>query len=349
MEDDEKMTIKRREGLVSIVIVNLNGGEVFRDCIKSLKKVESPRWELIVIDNGSTDGSENMVLEYSLPATRYKLIKNKTNVGFARANNQGYKYSRGKYILLLNNDTKVDPNFLYKMTSYIQRRPSVGVIQPKIRLMDKPNYLDNAGAFLTRTGFLRHWGFLEKDGLEFNKERMVFSVKGACMLIRRELIEKIGLFDEDFISYMEESDFCWRAWITGYKVMYFPGASIYHKVGFTSKKQSQIYINYHSFKNRIASMMKNMEFRNLVVIGGFHLTIVIGLGVYYLFKLQFSKSKMIGDALMWNMVSLSKLLRKRKEVQSKRILKDKEIFKLVLRKTDWKEMFSHFAKVEANF
>lgn len=335
--------------LVSIIIVNWNGGEVFENCLKSLSKIDYPNWELIVVDNGSTDGSEKLPQNYKSPIRNYKLIKNKTNLGFALPNNQGYKRSKGRYILLLNNDTKVSPDFLNVLVEKMEKEKELGVVQPKIFVMDRPKYLDNAGSFLTRTGFLQHWGFGRKDGKEFNTEREIFSAKGACMLIRRELIEKTGLFDEEFVSYMEESDFCWRAWLLGYKVKYYPKTHIYHKVGMTSKRMSQIRINYHSMKNRIASLHKNLEIKNLLLILGLHTLLVCGLGFYYLLKLQLGKAGMIFKAILWDVRNLPKLTGKRKAVQKLRVKTDREIFESIMRKVNLRGMFSHFKKVEANF
>src|SRR3989344_5075483 len=136
--------------LVSIIIINWNGGEIFRKCLKSLISIDYPRWELIVVDNGSSDGSVTLPLKLKIRNEKLRVVKNKINLGFAEANNQGFKLAQGKYILLLNNDTKVEPDFLSKMVERIEQDDLVAVVQPKIFLMDKPGYLDNAGSYLTR-------------------------------------------------------------------------------------------------------------------------------------------------------------------------------------------------------
>lgn len=341
-------TIKS-EPLVSIIIVNFNGGDVFKNCLNSLSKISYSNWELIIVDNGSTDDSETLPRNFQFLISNFQLIKNKENVGFAKANNQGFARSKGKYILLLNNDTKVNPGFLKYLVSRMEADPSLGVVQPKLKIMDDPKLLDNSGAFLTKSGFLQHWGYLAKDGSEFNREKEVFSTKGACMLIRRNVIAKVGLFDEDFVSYMEETDFCWRVWLFGYRVVFLPQVYIFHKVGFTSKRENQIYINYHSFKNRIISLIKNLEFQNFLLIGGFHLFFISMLSVYYLIRLQFDKTFMICKAVGWNLLNIQKTLIKRKEIQKLRKISDSEIFKKIIHKINWRVMFQHFAKVEANF
>lgn len=335
--------------LVSIIIVNWNGEDVLKDCFSSLEKISYRNWELIFVDNGSTDGSEELVKKYKLKYKNYQLIKNKENLGFAPANNQGVKKAEGEYILLLNNDTKVSAKFLEILIEKMESDEKIGVIQPKIKIMDYPNRLDNAGSFLTITGFLTHWGYMEKDSPRFNKEQLIFSAKGACLLTRKELVEKLGLFDPDYFSYFEETDFCWRVWLAGFKVLYYPKTFIYHKVGFTSKKQDQLTVNYHSVKNRISSLIKNLNPVNLFFIGGLHLLLNTALIFFYLLKGQLHKSKMIINALLWNILNLDDILKKRSIVQKLRVVSDQELFKYILRQADWKEMFLHFQRVEANF
>jgi GT2 family glycosyltransferase len=334
-----------KEPFVSIIIVNWNGQEILEDCLKTLKQVTYKNYELIVVDNNSTDASLDILSEYQ----DIILIKNKSNVGFAPANNQGYKKSKGEYILLLNNDTKVPKEFLSVMVEKMESDPSIGALQPKIFLMDKPKYLDNCGSFMTPTGLLKHWGFMSKDSEEFNQEAEVFSAKGACLLTRRNIIEQIGLFDDSFGSYFEESDFCYRVWMMGKRVIYFPEAHIYHKLGYTSKRMSAIDINFNSTKNRLASYIKNMQMQSLFKIFLYHLAIIVGLGFYYLFKLQFSKSVMMFRSIGWNILHLSDLLQKRIVVQKKRIVSDSEIFAKTMQTVTLRELFSHFQKVEANF
>lgn len=335
--------------LVSIVIVNWNGAAVLPACLQSLKKISFSRWELILVDNGSEDGSEKLVSKYKLSATNYKLIKNSANLGFAKANNQALPFCRGKYILLLNNDTKVKKDFLDVLVKIMEQDLTIGVVQPKIYIMDNPRYLDNAGSYLTMTGFLQHWGYMEKDSSEFNSQKEIFSAKGACMLIRKKIVDKIGLFDNDFGTYFEESDFCFRVWLFGFKVVYYPQTYIYHKVGFSSKKQNQIFVNYNSNKNRICTLIKNLEISNLLKIGSIHLLLNLLLSFYYLIKLHPQKFWMIIKSILWNIIYLPQTISKRTKIQKLREKTDSEIFKKIMHGFNITEMFKHFMRVEANF
>ena len=345
-----------KEPLVSVIVVNWNGHGVIKDCLNSLIKIHYSNWELLVVDNGSSDKSLELLssLHHSppragFPISNFQLIKNKTNLGFAKANNQGYKMSKGKYILLLNNDTKVTVDFLGNLVDRMEGDHTIGVIQPKLFILGKKGYLDNVGSFLTRIGFMQHIGYMQKDTALFDNEMITFSAKGACMLIRSNIIKKVGLFDRDFESYFEETDFCWRVWLLGYKVLYFPKAFIYHRVGFSSKRQEQTFIFYHSLKNMQMAMLKNFSIQNVFLIGGTQLILISGLAFYYLLKLQFKKSLMILKAISWNIVNITETLKKRQVVQSFRKKTDDELFKFILKPVDFKNLFSHFAKVEANF
>lgn len=323
--------------LVSVIIVNWNGGLIFERCLESLKKIDYPNWELVIVDNGSSDGTEKKAT-----------IKNKTNLGFAPANNQGAKLAKGKYLLLLNNDTKVEKDFLTKLIKKMEQDKRIGIIQPKIFMLDKPGYLDNAGSFFTRIGFLEHWGFGQKDSKEFAEEREIFSAKGACMLIRRELVEKIGLFDPDFVSYFEESDFCWRVWLAGYRVVFYPKAKIYHKVGFTIKRLDVGNINYHYYKNRIASLIKNLGLFNLLTIVPVHLVLSAGIATIFLVRGNLPNFLMIIRAIGWNISHLPKTLNKRKQIQRQRQVSDHDLFSKLSRPVDFSKFYGDFKRVEAD-
>lgn len=331
--------------LVSIVIINWNGGQIFKDCLESLVKVKYPKIELIVVDNASEDQSENFPLKYK----RFKqtrIIKNESNLGFAEANNQGVKYAKGKYILLLNNDTRVEKDFLSKLVSRIEKDSSIAVIQPKIFLMHENGYLDNAGSYLTKIGFLKHWGFMERDGPEFNKEREIFSAKGACMLIRKQVVDEVGLFDPKFVSYFEESDFCWRVWLANYRILFYPQAIIYHKLGFTIRRLNAVKLNYHYYKNRIRSLIKNLEANNLLFVLVPHIIISLGILAVFLLRFKFRNAQMIIFALLWNLYNLPNTLIQRQIIQSTRKVNDEFLFKNLSEKINWLKYWNDLKRIE---
>ncbi len=331
--------------LVSIIIANWNGGHTFEDCLRALSKIFYKNFEIILVDNNSTDASENLIKNF-FPPSKFKIVKNKENLGFATANNQALKYVKGKYVLLLNNDTKVHPDFLKLLITKAESDPLIGVIQPKIYMMDKENYLDNAGSLITSIGFFEHVGFGEKDGKKFDSEREILSAKGACMLIRTKVINEIGLFDKDFFSYFEETDFCWRVWLIGYKVIFYPKAHIYHKVGFTIKRLDVLNINFHYYKNRISSLIKNLEFKNLIFILPAHLFVSFGIAFVFLIRRQPKNTLMILKAIWWNIKNISKTIKKRQQIQKTRKIGDQILLEKFKTPTNWKKFYNDFKRVE---
>jgi hypothetical protein len=225
---------------------------------------------------------------------------------------------------------------------------TIGALQPKIKFMDHPEILDNAGAYLNVLGLTTHWGFGEKDRAEFDQEKEIFSAKGACLMTRMDIVNKVGLFDDNFGSYFEESDFCWRVWLSGYRVIYYPAVSILHKVGFTSEKMDTVVVMLHSTKNRIFSLYKNLSLINLFRIFIPHLFFLNMLGLYYFVKLQFNKSWMIYGAIWWNFSHIGLLVQERLKTQRLRVRSDRKLFAIIMKPLDIPALFSHFKKVEAN-
>src|SRR5579859_1031068 len=178
----------KKKDLVSIIIINFNGKNYLEKCLNSLENQIYKKAEIILIDNASTDGSVEFVKK---KYPKVKMHINKKNQGFAEANNIGYSFSKGNYILFLNNDTIVSKNFLSELIKTIENDQSIGCVQSKILQMDNKNILDNVGTFLTFTGFLYYYGYYKKNGKKYDKQLDIYSPKGACMLFRKEILEKV--------------------------------------------------------------------------------------------------------------------------------------------------------------
>lgn len=302
--------------LVSIIVLNWNGKKFLKNCLDSLQKVIYSRLEIIVIDNNSTDGSREFV------ETNYKkvtLIENKENYGFAKGNNIGFKASTGDYVLILNNDTVVTPNFLDPLIKDFESNPTIACLQPQIRLSDNKQLLDGVGAFLTFTGFLYHFGYLkDRMQLKCNKKMKIFSAKGACMFLRRKAIEEVGLFDEDFFIFFEETDLCFRLWLAGYSVVYEPESVIYHLGGGdTTLSNSYQYEKrlYLSFRNMICCYIKNFGTNNLITIFPIFFILLVGLFLYYCITLRSNLMKVIFHSIFWNIKNIQKTVKKRMVIQ----------------------------------
>lgn len=315
---------------VSIIIVNFNGKKYLNGCLSSIKQNFGILSEVIFVDNASSDNSVGFVKKYF---PEVKVIQNKENFGFAGGNNIGIKQTRGEYILLLNNDTVIEKDFLKNSIKAFSEIPNLGCIQPKIVLMKDNNILDSCGSYLTDTSFLYHYGYDKNQSLEkYNRSFPVFSVKGVAILTKKEIIEKIGLFDDDFWCYFEETDFCNRLWLAGYECWYYPKVKIYHAAGGTTLTYFQnSFIQFQNFKNKLTTFIKNFELSTLIKFIPRYLIINFFLGLFFLFTLKPKIFASLIRALWWNIIHFKSTVAKRKKVQLLRKVNDKDIFGKVKR------------------
>lgn len=315
---------------VSVVILNWNGKKHLGTCLRSLLRVHYKPLEIILVDNNSIDGSPEYVKK-KFPGV--KLLALDKNVGFAEGNNRGFRVSHGKYVLFLNNDTILPPDFFEPLVMALEKDAAIGCIQPQIRLMKERNKLDQVGSYLTSTGFLYHVGFKKSwNSPLYRKERNIFSAKGACMLIRRKVMEHVGLFDSDYFIFFEESDLCHRIWLLGYRVTYSPKTYIYHLAGGdTAETFAYTQRLYLSLRNMICTYLKNFGFWNMATI--FPVLIVVhGLLILnYSFRLRFDLVWMIVLAYGWNVAHVRATLEKRARVQNYRTISDMQLNSKVLR------------------
>lgn len=304
----------RNSPLVSVIILNWNGKKFLHDCLTSLFRIENPRIEIIVVDNNSSDDSVSYVRE-NFP--KVKVIASDKNKGFAGGNNRGAGAATGQYLLFLNNDTKVTKEFLIPMIEACRRDPLIGCIQPEMRVMNHPDLLDEAGAYLTMSGFLYHYGYRKVHRLPmYRTARVVFSAKGACMLIPKRAFEEVGGFDDDFFIFFEETDLCHRLWLAGYKVLYQPDSYIYHVAGGdttdTYNYERRVYL---TFKNMNCSYLKNFGTLYLATIYPIFICFQIGVLFYFFVFLRFGVVKAILKGWWWNLVNLQTTLKKRNTIQ----------------------------------
>jgi len=320
--------------LISIIIVNWNGLKWLSDCFRTIYAQDYKDFEVIFVDNASKDKSVAWVKE-NYPKT--KIIINKENLGFADANNIGYKKAKGKYILFLNNDTKVTKTFLTELVNVLEKDNTIGGVQSKILLMDHPDIHDSVGAFLTPTGFLYHYGFGRKNIAKYNKEIELYTAKGACMMFRKDVLDAVAIcgdiFDPDYFAYFEESDLCHRVWLAGYRIVYAYKSVIYHKMGATSAGMNNAFIQYHSFKNRIRTYIKNFGIVNLMLTLPVHLLFCEGFSAYSFIKGQFQLSWAMQKALWWNIVNFGQTMKLRNIIQTRiRKVSDSGLTKSIVHK-----------------
>lgn len=243
------MTENLNVPLVSIIIINYNGKSYLEKCLESIKKIKYDNLEIIVVDNNSTDGTMEFLAQNYPSIITLKLDK---NYGFAKPNNVAAKIAKGDFLLFLNNDTEVTPNFLTELVQVLVGNDQIGICQS---LLLKPNgEIDSSGDFIDTIGVV----YNSKEPID--KIREISSARGASMIIRKELFLDLGGFDEQFFVSFEDVDLGWRTWIKGYKVAINPKSVVYHHGGKTHDSIKDE-ISFHGLKNQLSMKITNFEMK----------------------------------------------------------------------------------------
>lgn len=275
--------------LITVIIPHYNGIGILTDCLNSLFENSFRQFETIVIDNGSTDGSPEMMRQ-KFPSV--KLIQNKKNLGYAGACNQGIDLAQTEFILLLNNDTVMPPNFLEEMYRAMNGDKNIAMAQPKILSIQDNQYFDYSGGGGGEMDILgypfargRIFDTVEKDKGQYNDfTTQVFWTSGCALLLRKSVTDHIGKLDEDFFAHQEEIDLNWRAQLAGYRNVVATKTYIYHYSGYTlrSSNEWKMYLNH---RNNLIMMIKNYAL----------LWVLVLLPIRLLFEL----AAVVADAVLW--------------------------------------------------
>jgi GT2 family glycosyltransferase len=262
---------------LSVLIVTYNAGPLLGECLAHLWPQLEPGFEVFLVDNASTDGSVED-LEQAYPGLR--LIRNTHNVGYARANNQALRQAGGRYALLLNPDAILEPGALATARAYLDLNPKVGVLGPRILRPDgrldppaRRSFKTPTSYFYKMLGLSRFFPRHPRFGryyLSYLDEMAltdVDSVVGAFLMIRREVIDQIGLLDERFFMYCEDEDWCWRAKQAGWRVVYHPGIVVRHHRG-SSTGRHPFRMAYHLHRSYFLYHRKNIAPRYPAAVNG---------------------------------------------------------------------------------
>lgn len=234
---------------VSVIIPHWNRRDLLPSCLGSLQDQSQPPEEIIVVDNGSTDGSlELLAKEYS----EVQVIALGANRGFAYAVNRGIAAASGEIIALVNNDVEVHKDWLAELVRGLGRHPEAGMATPKLLLYQDRGVLNDAGDFFTKSGLPGNRGVWQKDEGQFDREEFVFGPGGAAALFRRAMLLDIAgpsgeIFDENFVTYCEDVDLAWRAQLAGYRCLYVPTAIAHHRLSATGGGVLASYYNGRNF------------------------------------------------------------------------------------------------------
>ena len=245
--------------LVYIIILNWNGWKDTIECVDSCLQLRYPAFRILVVDNASSDGSET-ILRTQFP--HIKLIQTGANLGYAGGNNVGISHALANgadYLWLLNNDTKVDPGALDEMVRVAIDDATVGMVGPKILLHSRPEYLNCVGSTINLlTGQPRLIGLGEKDDGRFDGNKEMDGLSGCSLLVSKEIVEKVGLMDERFFLYYEETDWILRTKRAGFRMMYVSQAKIWHKVSASIGGHQSPLMLYYMTRNNPLLMRRNV-------------------------------------------------------------------------------------------
>ena len=249
--------------LVSIITVNYDHPDVTCDMIDSLNRVSYPNFEIIVVDNNSPNHSPELIKE---KYPNIVLIKNPINYGFAAGNNFGIMAAKGKYVLLLNNDTIVDRHFLQPMVNKLENNPQIGAISPKIRYYHTPDTIQYAGYTPINYRTMRNFaiGYKEVDRGQHDQDRETAYGHGAALMVPMKVIREIGMMSYIFFLYHEEADWCARIKKAGYQNWFVHKSLVLHKESVTTGKLSVLKI-YYLNRNRLVFMRRNIFGANFLI------------------------------------------------------------------------------------
>jgi GT2 family glycosyltransferase len=243
--------------LVYVIVLSWNGKKDTLECLASLQQLTYPNARIIVVDNSSSDGTGDAIRS-AFP--NIELIVNNSNLRFAGGNNVGIRQSLeggAEYVLMLNNDTVVDPEFLGRLVEAAESGRKIGIVGPKIYYFDDPKRIWFAGGLIKWwRGRVTHIGIREVDNGEYDVTTEVDYITGCCMLIKREVIETIGMLDERYYIYGEDVDLCVRALRSGYKSVYVPSSRVWHKLSVSTKGHLSWFKNWNKLKSQLRLMAR---------------------------------------------------------------------------------------------
>lgn len=293
------------EPLVSVITLNYNQAKVTCEFLESCRHLLYSNYEILVCDMASQTDPTPLITAGNYPRTR--LLLSPDNLGFAGGNNWGIARAKGDYIFIVNNDTEVTPDLLHKLIAAFDKDPSIGVVCPKIKYWDSPDTIQYAGFNRMNliTGRTSTIGDKEKDLGQHDKPGATWGAHGCAMMVKREVIDKVGSFPSKFFLYYEEWDWSARIIKAGYKIWYEPSAVIYHKESMSVGKNNPMKVYYHT-RNRILYMRRNTNAGQLLLFSLFFTFFTAPKAIItFAATRQFAQLRNFIKGAVWNLYSSS--------------------------------------------
>ena len=313
---NQQSAVSNQQSTISIILVNWNGAPHLPACLNALRAQTYRRFEVIVADNASRDESLEL-LAHDYPEV--KVVALPENRGFTGGNNAGIRAAQGEFIVLLNNDTAVDPRWLEEIMAAFERHPEAGLVASKMKLFDRRDTFHTAGDFYRLDGIPGNRGVWEIDQGQYDREEVVFSACGGSAAYRKSMLDQIGLLDEDFFYSCEDVDLAWRAQLAGWQCVYAPRAVVYHKLSATGGGATASFYDGRNFlyvlaKDYPSSLWK--KYRGAIIRQQWSL----GVEALRAWRGAAARARMRG---MWSgLIHLPGMLRKRRAVQAMRKVDD---------------------------
>lgn len=331
--------------LVSVVIANFNGEKYLDTCLRSLLKSSYQKIEVVIVDDGSSDQSENIIDKCRDEDKRVILLKNKDNLGAAASRNIAIREVKGEVVVFLDNDTEIEKNTIHELVKTVGKK-GIGASQALILDFKKRDSVQMAGGILIpQVGWIipLYQGASYKKIKNDLKEKDIVAIS-AALAVEKEVLEKIKGFDPEEAVYTEDLDLSWRIWISGYRVVLSPKALVYHYTK-SVKDRAGMKANYrqiyfHLAKNSMRSITKNFEFFNVVKYLPLSLVINLGRGLVFLISRKESAA-FFGSmhALWWYLQHFMDTLSERRKVNAYRKFNDDKLIKLVFAEKNLVEIY----------
>lgn len=336
--------------LVSIVVANYNGEKYLQTFLNSVLVSNYKNFELLIVDDGSTDESLKILQLFANKDKRIKIYKNEENLGAAASRNKAINQVKGDIIIFLDNDTEVTKGWLTELIKVLESK-EIGAVQSLLIDFEKRASIQMGGGLLIPHVIWLKPYYQGKKYLDIKNKlecKEIVAVS-AALAVKKEVLEKVGFFDNKESVYTEDLDFCWRIWIAGFKIVLSPKSIVYHYTKSVEQrvhmKSNNFQIYFHLCKNSIRSIIKNYEFKNVFKFTITTIVINLGRGLLVLIKRKDS-SAILGSimGIIWNMVNIVDILKERVKVQNTRQFSDKYLFKRIFIESNLFELYNKYFK-----
>jgi GT2 family glycosyltransferase len=338
-EDRRGCTDSGPPPFISVIVLNWNGSACIDECLRSLEAQTYRDFEVVVVDNCSTDGSRELLQREWAGRVCLHLLD--ANYGYCGGNNRGIAQARGSLIVLLNNDTETDPGWLAALAGGAKRNPGAGMFACRILNAFERDRFDSTGLLVYPDGVCRSRGWQEMDIGQYNREEEVLGPNGAAAAYRRDMLDETGLFDEPYFAYLEDLDLALRGWLLGFSCVYIPDAVVYHIKSLSSGHHSKLKAFYVE-RNRLWNLIKLFPLRLILVSPAFtsyryilqSFAALTHQGASGGFVHSYSRSALISvlmRAVGSGILGLPYMLRRRREVQRTRRLGHQDYMRVISR------------------